>query len=382
MFRALLAVLGVAVFGAGAAVGIVPAGDPDPFVWDIPRPFPAPPVPTDNPMSPARVELGRRLFYDTRMSVNGEQSCGSCHIQSLAFTDGKARAVGTTGEMHPRGAMSLANIAYNPSLTWDDAELDRLEDQALVPIFGTDPIELGLEEGREERFLAEIRGLPVYQELFRDAFDAEPDPWTMENVTRAIAAFQRTLISVRSPYDRYRYGGEPDALGEAAKRGEIIFFSGQKAACFQCHGGWNFSGVVNYESGEPSGPAFENTGLYNLPGEYSYPAPNTGLFRHTGRPEDIGRFKVPTLRNIEVTAPYMHDGSIATLEEVIEHYAAGGRTIANGPNAGVGSANPNKATNVDGFTLTDAEKRDLIEFLKSLTDESFLTDPRFADPWR
>lgn len=113
----------------------------------------------------------------------------------------------------------------------------------------------------------------------------------------------------------------------------------------------------------------------------SYPVPNTGLHRHTGRAEDVGVFKVPTLRNIAVTAPYMHDGSIATLDEVIDHYAAGGRTIVSGPYAGNGSENPGKASNLDGFSITEAEKRDLIEFLKSLTDESFLTDPRFSDPW-
>ncbi len=203
----------------------------------------------------------------------------------------------------------------------------------------------------------------------------------MTNVTRALAAFQRTLISVGSPYDRYRFQGDPDALSEAAKRGEIIFSSGQKAACFQCHGGWNFSGSVIYAGGEEAAPAFENTGLYNLAGPLSYPVPNTGLHRHTGRAEDVGVFKVPTLRNIAVTAPYMHDGSIATLDEVIDHYAAGGRTIVSGPYAGNGSMNPGKASNLDGFSITEAEKRDLIEFLKSLTDESFLTDPRFSDPW-
>ncbi len=128
-------------------------------------------------------------------------------------------------------------------------------------------------------------------------------------------------------------------------------------------------------------PSFRNTGLYNLPGAVSYPETNTGLYRHTGDRADIGRFRVPTLRNIAVTAPYMHDGSIETLEEVIDHYAAGGRTIAVGPNAGVGRDNPNKDLGVDGFTVTAEEKADLIAFLESLTDEEFLTDPRFGNPW-
>ncbi len=351
-----------------------------PYEWDLPRPFPLPAVPLDNPMSGAKVDLGRHLFYDTRMSVNGEQSCASCHKQELAFTDGLPRAVGTTGEVHPRGAMSLVNVAYNPSLTWDDADLRHLEEQALVPILGTDPIELGL-SGSEERFLSLLRADAVYQRLFPSAFPEADDPYSMGFVAKALAAFQRTIISVRSPYDRYRYNGELDALSEAAKRGELIFFSGQRGGCFTCHGGWNFSGSVVYEGGDFPVPSFRNTGLYNLPGAVSYPAVNTGLYRHTGDRADIGRFRVPTLRNIAVTAPYMHDGSIETLEEVIDHYAAGGRTIAAGPNAGVGRDNPNKDLGVDGFTLTAEEKADLIAFLESLTDEEFLIDPRFSNPW-
>jgi cytochrome c peroxidase len=203
----------------------------------------------------------------------------------------------------------------------------------------------------------------------------------MPNVVRALAAFQRTLISVRSPYDRYRHGGQVDALNASARRGEAIFFSGERAGCFQCHGGWNFNGAVAFEGGPRPQPPFLNTGLYNIAGNVSYPEPNTGLHRHTGHPEDVGRFRVPTLRNVAVTAPYMHDGSIATLDAVIEHYAAGGRAIYGGPHAGVGSDNPNKTPNVRGFILSPGEKRDLIAFLESLTDEEFLADPRFSDPW-
>ena len=127
---------------------------------------------------------------------------------------------------------------------------------------------------------------------------------------------------------------------------------------------------------------FQNTGLYNIRGEFSYPAPNTGLYEFTNRREDIGKFRAPTLRNIAVTAPYMHDGSIATLSEVIDHYAAGGRTITSGPSAGIGRDNPNKAFNVAGFKLTDSEKSDLIAFLESLTDTEFLKNPALSDPWR
>jgi cytochrome c peroxidase len=350
------------------------------FQWDIPRPFPRPPVPSENPMSAAKVELGRYLFYDKRMSVNGKASCGTCHRQELAFTDGRAHAEGTTGEVHPRSSMSLANVAYLPSLTWANPDLDRLEDQALLPIRGTSPIELGMKDS-EDRFLSEIRLDPTYRRLFPEAFPESPSLYTMENVTKSIAAFERTLISVRSPYDRYNYGNEPDAISDAAKRGELLFFSGQKAGCFQCHGSWNFDGQLRFEGGPKVRPTFLNTGLYNVAGKYSYPEPNTGVFQFTGRPSDVGKFRAPTLRNIAVTAPYMHDGSVATLSDVIDHYASGGRTISSGPYAGVGHDNPNKAPNVAGFRISESEKTDLIAFLESLTDSDFLVNPKFSDPW-
>ena len=352
---------------------------PAAFDWDIPKPFPRPVVPADNPMNRAKVELGRHLFYDKRMSSNGKTSCASCHRQELAFTDGRARAEGTTGELHPRSSMSLANVGYSPVLTWANPTLSALEEQAKVPMFGTEPIELGL-KGHEGEFLSRIAGDPVYQKLFPQAFPGGNTLYTVDNVTKAIAAFERTIISVNSPYDRYRYGGDPTAISDAAKRGEILFFSGEKAGCFQCHGSWNFNGALQYDGGPAVHVVFENTGLYNIRGEFSYPAPNTGLYEYTNRSEDIGKFRAPTLRNVAVTAPYMHDGSIATLSEVIDHYAAGGRTITSGAYAGVGRDNSNKALNVRGFKLTDSEKNDLIAFLESLTDTEFLKNPRLSNP--
>lgn len=140
--------------------------------------FPRPPVPGNNPMSAAKVALGRHLFYDTRLSVNGKQSCASCHRQGLAFTDGRARAVGTTGELHPRSSMSLVNIAYAPALTWADPKLDSLEQQALVPMLGTEPVELGL-RGQEERVRQDLRRLLVCQNLFAAAFAGEGDPFRL-----------------------------------------------------------------------------------------------------------------------------------------------------------------------------------------------------------
>jgi cytochrome c peroxidase len=335
------------------------------FDWKLPQGFPRPPVPAGNPMSAAKVELGRYLFYEKRISVNGKQSCGSCHRQELAFTDGRGRAQGTTGEQHLRSSMSLMNVAYVPFLTWANPALTSLEQQALVPMLGQTPIELGL-KGREKEFLRALRADPIYQRLFPRAFPGESAFYTLDQVTKAIAAFERTIVSMRSPYDRYRWGGDPSAISESAKRGELIFFSSERAGCFQCHAGWNFSGTIQFEGGKKTGAlaGFFNTGVS------TYEAPNRGLYEYTQRPEDIGKFRAPSLRNIAVTAPYMHDGSLATLEQVIDHYAAGGRI-----------EHTNKSRILHPFTLSADDKRDLIEFLRSLTDQALLHDSRWSNPW-
>lgn len=338
------------------------------FDWNLPKGFPRPMVPRDNPMSAAKVELGRYLFYDKRVSVNGTQACASCHQQKFAFTDGRAQAKGATGELHPRSSMSLVNVAYAPSLTWANPKLDSLEEQALIPMLGNDPIELGL-KGHEQPFLDALQRDPVYQNLFPQVFGNGEDIFTLENVTKAIAAFERTIISARSPYDRYRWDGDSSAISDSAKRGELLFSSSERAGCFQCHGGWNFSsirfeGSPARQNENTSRNAFFNTGAS------SYDPPNRGVYEYTQRPEDVGKFKPPTLRNIALTAPYMHDGSLRTLEEVVDHYAAGGRLD-----------HPNKSRILRPFRLTAEEKHDLIEFLKTLTDEEVGRDPRWSDPW-
>jgi cytochrome c peroxidase len=340
------------------------------FDWKLPKRFPQPAVPVDNPMSVDKVELGRYLFYDKRLSVNGRESCGTCHRQQLAFTDGRAQAEGSTGQLHPRSSMSLVNVAYASTLTWANPTLTSLEEQALVPMLGEEPIELGL-KGHEPDFLAAVRRDPIYKRLFPAAFPSEKDRYTLGNVTKAIAAFERNIISLRSPYDRYRFGGDPTAISDAAKRGELLFSSSERGGCFQCHGGWNFSGRIRF-AGIESSPNRENEerfGFFNT-GVTAYEAPNRGLHEHTHRTEDMGKFRAPSLRNIAITAPYMHDGSLATLEEVIDHYAAGGRMD-----------HPNKSRILHPFLLSEADRRDLVEFLKSLTDKELLSDPRWSDPW-
>lgn len=349
-----------------------------PYEWNLPPGFPLPNVPHDNPMTKEKVELGRYLFYDTRLSFNQTQSCATCHKPEKAFTDGRAHGKGSTGQLHPRGPMSLANVAYSPSLTWANPNVRTLEQQALVPMFGEDPVELGM-TGKEDLLLARLKGVERYRKLFAAAFPGE-DPFTIANVTKAIASFERIILSGNSPYDRYRLGDDPAAISDSAKRGETLFFS-EQTECFHCHGGFNFTGTVDYLDKGFAEVEFHNTGLYNVKGKYSYPPPNLGLFLFTNDESDIGKFKAPTLRNIAITAPYMHDGSVKTLEDVIEHYDAGGRTISSGPNVGVGADNPNKSEFIKHIGFTELEKRDMLAFLQSLTDEEFLSDPALSNPW-
>jgi len=343
----------------------------DAWEWDLPAGFPAPHVPPDNPLSVEKIELGRYLFFDKRLSGNATQSCATCHRPELAFTDGVAHAVGSTGEPHPRSAMSLANVGYNSTLTWQDPTLTRLEDQALVPMFNTHPVELGV-AGNQDEILARLRADVAYPAMFKAAFPGNPEPITIENIALAIATFERTLISGNAPYFRWVYGDDGEALGLAARRGMALFFS-ERTKCSTCHVGFTFSGPIRARGIEEIEPAFHNTGLYNVDELGGYPPESPGAIEKTGLEEHRGAFRAPTLLNIELTAPYMHDGSIASLPEVIDFYAAGGR--------GRGRTNPNKSERIAGFELAPGEKEDLIAFLKSLTDREFVDDPRFLSPF-
>jgi cytochrome c peroxidase len=345
------------------------APPPGAYVWNLPPGFPVPLVPADNPMTPAKVELGRNLFHDARLSGNGKLACSGCHDPELAYTDGRARAVGSLGAEHPRSAMSLTNVAYASTLGWDDPTLTSLEAQALVPMLNEHPVEMGI-AGHEDQVLDRFRSDRAYRRLFDRAFPGSRDPFTLEHVARALASFERTLISGDSPYDRWAYRAEVDALTAEARAGARLFFS-QRLACFRCHAGFNLSGNVIYAGSDPDAPVFHNTALYNLDGEGAYPETNRGVQRVTGLPADMGKFRAPTLRNIALTAPYMHDGSLATLEEVLEHYAAGGRAIPD---------SPLKDSRMTGFELNAAERAALIAFLNSLTDESFVERARSRVP--
>lgn len=251
------------LWSAGLAILSGRAEPPPAYVWKLPKNFPAPRVPADNPMSEPKATLGRHLFYDTRHSGNGSQSCASCHRQELAFTDGRAQALGSTGELHPRGSMSLVNVAYAAALTWGNPSVTRLEAQALVPMFGGHPIELGLQQPGTA-LLATIRTDARYRALFAAAFGAEPDPFTLEHVTQALATFERTIISARSPYDRYHSERDDAAISPSARRGEIVFF-GQPQSCFRCHNGFTFSGAVDFDGRREGRVEFHNTASTTWP---------------------------------------------------------------------------------------------------------------------
>lgn len=350
------------------------------FHWDLPEWVPRPVVPADNPMSAAKVELGRHLFYDQRLSADNSLSCASCHHQDKAFTDGRSLSEGVTQEKGTRSAMSLANVAYLPVLTWANPNLTALEVQALVPLFGEHPVEMGM-AGREQALFARLQADARYRDLFAKAFPAEARQgaqalYSLATLTRAIASFERSLLSFDSPYDRYQYGGQKEAISASAKRGESLFF-GEKMECYHCHGGFTFTDNIRHQKLPLAEQGFHNTGLYNLDGRGAYPANNIGISDLTGSADDMGQFRTPTLRNIALTAPYMHDGSIPTLHQVIrDHYAVAGR--AGSTPAG---PNPMRSSLIAGFEVSEQEVADVVAFLNALTDASFVNHPRHANPW-
>jgi cytochrome c peroxidase len=357
----------LAVLMLGALAGSVRdqrAHPVEPFAWHLPPGVPRPKVPADNPMSEAKVRLGRRLFYDTRLSGNGTFACASCHQQKRAFTDGLPRAVGSTGQQHARSAMSLTNVAFNASYGWADARTRTLEAQMAVPMFNEHPIEMGM-KGNEATIVAKITADSTAAAMFREAFPGQPI--ALDTIVKAIASFERTIMSANSPLDRYLYRDDRSALTPQAQRGMALFFS-DRLACAQCHAGFNLSGPTVQDRGADVAPTFHNTGLYNIDGRGSYPAIDHGLVDSTHVTADMGRFRAPTLRNIAVTAPYMHDGSIPTLGEVIGHYATGGLK------------SPYRSPRLKGFQISTSEVEDLVAFLNSLTDEEFLKNPELGKP--
>ena len=299
-------------------------------LMELPKGFPAIDFPEDNEFTEARWALGKKLFYDPIMSVDNSISCATCHASELAFSDKVAFSNGVEKRPGTRNSPTLANVAYHPYFTREGG-VPTLEMQILVPIQEHNEFDFNIV------LLAERLAVDsTYIEMSQNAYARAPDPFV---ITRALATFERSLLSGNSRYDL-------NFLSEKEEAGKQLFF-GERTNCSQCHGGFNFT---NY--------AFENNGLYKV-------YPDDGRFRFSKDSLDIARFEVPTLRNIEMTAPYMHDGSIWTLEEVVEHYNLGGEN------------HPHKSKRIKPLFLSKNEKADLVSFLKSLTDDSFLNNPLF-----
>ena len=333
---------------ANCILGFGPCGDE--LVLDIPS-FVTDylgemPIPEDNPMSVEGVELGRMLFYDKRLSGDNTMSCASCHLQSSAFTDPEQFSEGITGELGGRNAMQIINAAWFTSFFWD-GRAATMEDQAFGPVIN--PVELNETWPNVE---AKIAADPDYPAMFAEVFGSE----TIDSVriSKAISQFERTLLSFNSKFDNYFYG-DFTGFNASEENGFDIYFS-EKGDCIHCH-----SGPILTDN------EFRNNGLDSE-------LTDLGLGEVTGDPDDDGKFKVPTLRNIEFTAPYMHDGRFATLEEVVEHY-----------NSGVHADSPNLDEEMEnaaaGLNLTEQEKIDLINFLKTFSDPEFINNPDFSDPF-
>ena len=291
--------------------------------------LPAVPIPADNPQSAAKIELGKKLFFDTRLSLDRASSCATCHSPEKAFADGLPRAKGFKGVTLPRNSPTVLNAAYNSAQFWD-GRAATLDEQCKGPLLA--PAEMNMLD--EKHLVDRLASIPGYRHDFQTIFGGSP---SLDSVTRAVAAFERTLVTPDSRFDRYAKG-DKSALSDAEKRGLILFIG--KAACSECHNGPNFTDNK-----------YHNLGIAPAHGNPD----DVGRFAVTKNPDDRNAFKTPTLRNIALTAPYMHDGSSATLEEVVDLYDRGG-----------GDA-PNKSKLIYKLDLTTQEKADLVAFMKSLS---------------
>lgn len=304
-----------------------------------------------------RYTLGQRLFFDKNISLNHTKSCGSCHAPELAFSDGYRRSVTPFGENVKHNAPSLLNVSQLHFFDWANLQASTLEKQMERPLFGKHPMELGLNAHMKEveTYLQTDNSYPL---LLRKAFPV--DSYSLQQkMILAIASYERKLVSLNSPYDDYRKGNR-QALSTNQIQGMTLFFS-EELGCFKCHGGLYFTNAAL--SKNPDSVYF-NIGLYNEIN--SYPMNDLGLMECTGRDMDNGKFKVPSLRNVAVTAPYMHDGSVATLKEVIDIYARGGRIFQMQD----GAKNTHKHPFIHGFQISKEDKNNLIEFLQSLTEKN------------
>jgi cytochrome c peroxidase len=331
-----------------------------------------------NPFTKDKAELGRYLFYDRRLSINNTKACASCHAQEFSFTDSYSRSIGALGDLHQRNAKPLINIIFEKFLTAADSAIHFPESQINNPMFNEHPVELGV-KGNENEILERIKTDKYYQQQFKRAFPSERNPESIKNIQYAISTFVKTILSFNSPYDNVVFRKDSAALSKQEINGMNLFFSAN-LKCSSCHSGINFNTpLLKTVNGETD--FYFNTGLYNLDGKGSYPAYDQGLIALTKNPADMGKYKVPTLRNLAFTAPYFHDGSAATLDEVITVYENGGRNIPEGQIKGDGRNNLFKHPLVSGFKLNSQERKDLVAFLLSLSDSSVLKNQAYANPF-
>lgn len=309
----------------------------------IPAGFPQPVIPSDNTINSAKIELGRDLFYETRLSFNNTKSCASCHSLTASFSDsGNSVSTGASGEQGTRNAPGLMNVAYDTTFFWD-GRASLLEMQAGFPILN--PIEMG---GDSNVIVATLNNIPYYREMFAEAFGNYANQITFQRVRYAIATFERTLISGGSPYDRFM-NGDSSALSASAQRG-LKLFNSPKANCSNCHSGINFTDN-----------AYHSTGITQV---YT----DEGREDVTNNPADNGKFRTPSLRNVALTPPYMHDGTFLDIPSVINNYNVGGRN------------NATQDSLIRPLYLVPEEFNDLVAFLQSLTDTSFTERPDFQKP--
>lgn len=303
---------------------------PAPTNWDwaLPAGIAPPPVPADNPMSAAKVALGRRLFHDADLSIDGTMSCATCHSQRHGFADDNRTRPGVDGSPGRRNVPGLVNIAWATPLTWADPRLTTLEAQMLVPVLGDHPVEMGM-KGKEAEIARRLSADACYGKMFTAVFPESGGRIDMANIARAMAAFERTMISFDTPFDKAGRGGAP--LSAQAQRGAKVFFG--EAGCAACHSGLNFTDYRFHRLTASIDP---------------------GLNEVSGRTDDLNRFRTPGLRNVALTAPYLHDGSAATLADALRAHGV-------------------KAVKIGHVT-------DIIAFLETLTDASFVADRRYAYP--
>jgi len=330
--------------------------EPEPYDFDYPDWLGRIEIPADNPMTVQGIELGRRLFFDPILSADSTMSCSSCHNPTQSFTDGLATSPGVDGNLGNRSAMSLINIAFvNNGLNWN-GNIQTLEEQALEPV--TNEIEL---HESWPNVIGKLQIHQTYPQLFREAFGiSDREDMTKELAAKAIAQFERTLISYNSKYDQIRFGTGVFYEEDEINGRDLFFFELATGldhpGCSHCHGGVQFAEPNFFNNGITAAATFADF-------------PDKGLGEVTNVPSDNGKFRPPSLRNIALTAPYMHDGRFATLEEVLDHYKSGGHP------------SPNVSANIQPFTLSDQDRDNLIAFLNTLTDTTFINNPAFQNPF-